>query len=177
MAQLGADVASRVDNAVDPTGLIDEGIYLATLSGKVKVWDGTTLSWSWPFTIDATDAEGNPQPFAGRKIDHKTWLSEAADYRLRKTFEAFGVPASTDTDELEGQKVRIRIIVKDKWGGELDDDGLPKLVNDVRDVLTATGNVGIDEAAKTRRVKAREAAKAELEANPIEGGSTDEPLF
>lgn len=178
MAQLGAENAAKVDSAVNPNALMDEGIYLARLSGEVKVWPGTTVTWAWPFTIEA-EANGKPQPFAGRKIDHKTWLSDAAFYRLKATFDAFGVPTSTNTDDLLGQTVRLKITVKDDYRGEIDDEtGLVKLVNDVREVLPADGPTGPDEAAKARRLKAREAAKAELEAmgGSVEGDNSD-PLF
>ena len=176
MAQLGSELSAKVDAAVDPTGLIDEGIYLARLNDKVKVWDGKTVTWAWPFVIEA-EANGAAQKFAGRKIDHKTWISDAAFFRLKATFDAFGVPSSTDTDELIGKQVRLKITVKDDYRGEIDDEtGLVKQVNDVREVMSAEGNTGVDEAAKERRLKRMDAAKAEA-AEAGTAGDSSEPLF
>jgi hypothetical protein len=175
MAQLGSELSAKIDAAVDPSSLMDEGIYLARLHDKVKVFDGKTVMWVWPLTIEA-EANGAPQANAGRKTDHKTWISDAAFYRLKATFDAFGVPTSTDTDELIGKKVRIKLIVKDIHTGEIDDEtGLVKLTNDVKEVLPAEGSTGVNEAAKERRLKRMAAAKAEVEEN-VTGDSTD-PLF
>lgn len=178
MPQLGSDFAAKVDASINPNGLIDEGIYLATLTGEIKVWDGNTVTWAWPLTIEK-EANGAEQAFGGRKIDHKTWLSDAALWRLKATFDAFGVPSSEDTDKLIGKQVRIKVIVKEDYRQEIDDEtGLVKLVNDVREVLPAEGPTGIDEAAKERRLKAQAAAKEELANNPASAeGASDEPLF
>lgn len=178
MAKLGGDQATAVENAVNPNGLIDEGIYLATLTGEVKVFDGKSVMWIWPFTIDAVNEKGEPQPFAGRKVDHKTWISDAANYRLKDTFEAFGVPVSTDTDDLLNHKVRVKVTTKDDWKGDIDDEtGLVKLVNDVKDVLHSEGPTGTDEAAKARRVKRQEEAKAALAEAGGAAAADAEPMF
>lgn len=173
MPQLNATVAAQVETAVNPTGLIEDGIYLARLDGTVEAKEGTNSTmWIWPFTLEAD------QPSAGRKIKHRTWLSEAAYWRLKATFDAFGVPTSTDTDELEGRKVRLHIVQKDNYQGELDDDGLVKLVNDIKDILPEEGPTGVDEAAKERRAKMRKAALEAAAENPqASGGSSEDPLF
>lgn len=172
MPQLNSDIASAVDTAVNPTGLIDEGIYLARLDGAVEAKAGEkTTTWFWPFTLEAD------QPFAGRKIKHLTWLSEASYWRLKNTFDAFGVPTSTDTDELEGRKVRLHIVQKEDYRGELDDEGLVKLVNDIKEILPEAGSTGVDEAAKARRIKMRKAALESVASDSQVAGGDNEPLF
>ena len=167
MPQLGDDLSTKVESAVSNTGLIDDGIYLARLNGKVEVKDSKAgnATWSWPFVIEPGQA------FAGRKINHRTTITESAFYRLKETFEAFGVPTSTDTDELEGKLVRLNIVQKENWQGELDDEtGLVRVNNDVKAVLVAEGTTGVNEATKVRRAAARKIALAALEAEAAESG-------
>lgn len=56
--------------------------------------------WKWEFEIpdDAPD-------YQGRRFWVNTSLSERAQWKLKETFDAFEVPADTDTDELIGQRV------------------------------------------------------------------------
>lgn len=166
MPQLGDDLAQKTASAVSNTGLIDDGVYLVRLDGPVEVKDGASApQWLWPFVIE----EG--QPFAGRKITHRTSLAEGALWRLNDTFAGFGVPTSTDTDELTGRKVRLNIVQKDNYKQEIDDEtGLVKLVNDVKTVLPEAGPTGVNEAVKLRREAARKAA-IEEQAEKLKSGA------
>jgi hypothetical protein len=51
-----------------------------------------------------------------------TSLSDAADWKMKEMFEAFGVPADTDTDELLGKEIWLavsqRVIEKGARMGE-----------------------------------------------------------
>lgn len=173
MPQLGDELATKVESAVDNSDLIDDGVYLVTLDGKVEVKDGKAApQWIWPFVI------GSDQPFATRKVNHRTSLAEAAFYRLKETFAAFGVPTSTDTDELEGKKVRLHIVQKENWQGETGDDGTIRMVNDVKAVLPAEGATGVDEAVKARRAATKKAALEALAAEAAASGvAVGEGLF
>lgn len=169
MAQLNNEMADKVANTTDPNALIDEGVYLVRLNGKVESKDSQSGNavWTWPFVIEPG------QPFAGRKINHRTVIMDSMFWRLKQTFDAFGVPTSTDTDELEGKLVRISTVVKEDYKGELDKDGLIKLVPDIREVLSANGPTGVNEAAKLRREKLREEALKALEESGAAASTAD----
>lgn len=173
MAQLGADKVAIAENASDPSSVIDDGIYLATLEGEVEVKASTNGStWVWTFVIDPG------QPFAGRKVWHRTWTSDASLWKLKDTFAAFGVPMSTNTDTLEGEKVRLKIIVKDHYSGELEEEtGLLKQQHDVSKVLPATGPTGVDEHKKKLRAEARAAALEAIEAAGPASADSEDILF
>jgi hypothetical protein len=175
--KLNDEVAAKVAGAANPMGLVDDGIYLARLDEDVTVKAATNSDmWLWPFVLVPTEGV----PFGNKKVTHRTWTSEASFWRLKETFDAFGVSTSTDTNDLVGKTVRLHMTQKEDYKGELDDEtGLVKLVNDVKAILPADGPTGVDEAAKVRRAKAREAAKQALLDDPTvaDGGSSDDPLF
>lgn len=163
MAQLNAEMASKVEAAQDNSGLIDDGIYLAVLTEDVTVKDGTKAPyWTWIFQITPEDAEGQTQAFAGRKLFHRTSLSDSSFFKLKETFEGFGVSPATDTEELVGKKVRLHIIQK---MGQRGTDREGQLQVEVKGVLPADGPTGVDEAAKAKReAQAKEqAATVQLE--------------
>lgn len=168
MPQLNTELSTKVETAVNPNGLIDEGVYLVRLDGPVEAKpsqaSGNT-TWAWPFIIEPG------QPFAGRKVTHRTTLTDNMFWKLKETFDAFGVPTSTDTDELTGKVVRVKLIVKDDYQGRLDDDGLVRQNTDVKSVLPANGPTGVDEAAKLRREKLREEALKALQESAAEAGA------
>jgi hypothetical protein len=59
--------------------------------------------WTWVYEIPE-DYE-----YAGRRFWNTTSLSEAARFKMKESFDAFGVPAGTDTDELCGQLVVLQV--------------------------------------------------------------------
>lgn len=160
MAQLTTDMASTVEKAEDPFGLIDEGTYLVRLEKDVDVKDGSNAPyWQWTFVIEPG------QPFAGRKITHRTSLADNAFFRLRQTFEAFEVPASTNTEELVGKTIRLKMIAKVSNFGQRAGEW----VNEIKATLVSDGPTGIDEAAKADRLAkvAADGKAAEAEAKSL----------
>lgn len=120
MPKLPKDKAKEVDET-EPTQFeaIPEGIYLGTL-GDVESKEGPAGEyWSWKFNdiIGVEDEKKYPG-----SLWVNTSLSEAADWKMKETFDAFGVPADTDTDELLGKQawlvVSQRIIAKGSRMGE-----------------------------------------------------------
>lgn len=63
--------------------------------------------WSWRFAI-VTDVDGGEDE-QGRAIYNNTTLKKGAQFGLKQTFDAFGVSADTDTDELIGNCVRVLV--------------------------------------------------------------------
>jgi hypothetical protein len=105
MPKLPAKVAKEVDSteAAGSFAPIPPGLYAAVLK-EVELKDGTNGPyWVWMFEIP----EG--YEYEGRRFWNNTSLSEKSRPFLKKVFDAFGVPAGTDTDELCGQWVTLRI--------------------------------------------------------------------
>ena len=91
---------------------VPPGLYPAILE-EVNTGQGDKGPyWSWQYTI--------PEGFdhAGRKFWNITSLSEASRFKMKETFDAFGVPATTDTDELIGTAVTLRIGIRTIQKGE-----------------------------------------------------------
>lgn len=81
---------------------LEPGWYLCRLL-EVEQKDGRVAPyWGWKYET----VEGQ------RFLWDNTSLSEKAIGRLGKVFEAFGVPADTDTDELVGKLVNIAVGVE-----------------------------------------------------------------
>lgn len=57
-------------------------------------------AWSWTYEV----VEGE---HTGRRLWDYTSLAEKALWRVKAVFDAFQVPAGTDTDELLGRQVRL----------------------------------------------------------------------
>lgn len=113
MPKLMADVAEKVSNAEDGFKPVEEGIYTLQLAEDVDVKEGAKGPyWRWTFVVPE-DAE----QYAGRKFFTNTSLSEAAFFKLKETFSAFGVPTDTDTEDLVGQRVKAHITIRTIQGG------------------------------------------------------------
>jgi hypothetical protein len=125
MPQLNSERAAVVDKAeggnFEP---IDEGVYVLTLAKEVEAKDGDKGPyWNWTFKVaDIPEQEA----VKGRLLWQNTSLSETAAWRLKETFEAFGVPTTTHTDELIGKSVKAyvvqRVIDKGTKKGEKTND-------------------------------------------------------
>lgn len=111
MPKLDGNVAEQVDKAESGTQLIEEGLYEMVLievaaTGK----DGQPLVgkagpyWSWTFAFPE-DAER----YAKRRAWRITSLSPDSAWVMKQMFDAFGVPADTDTDELIGKRAMVEI--------------------------------------------------------------------
>ena len=105
MPKLPPTTASAVNNTEAATSFapVPPGMYPALLR-DVKIKDGNSGPyWVWEYEIPAG------YEFAGRRFWNNTSLSEASRPFLKKAFDAFGVSADTNTDELCGQWVTLRI--------------------------------------------------------------------
>ncbi len=113
MPKLDDDAAKKVSEAESGSALMEEGIYEMVLTACTAAdKEGQPLKtdagpyWSWEYTVPE-DAER----YAKRKVWDKTWLTDASAWKLQQVFEAFGVPTSTDTDELVKKSARVLVEV------------------------------------------------------------------
>ena len=136
MPKLGAEEARAAEQAAEEGGpeLIPTGTYLCQLLDvevSDKEGDSGYHYWSWMLKIIE---EGSK--FAGRELRLITSLSPKAQFAIGGAFAAFGVPADTHTDELLGEKVYARIVVrKITKGARMGEDG-----NNVDYLLPFEGN-------------------------------------
>lgn len=126
MPKLNSATATKVEEAEGGNfEAMPEGIYNAVLDGEVEQADGANgVYWKWTFKI--TD-EG----YDGRNAWLNTSLSEKAMWKLKEVFEAFGVAADTDTDDLIGKPVKLMIVQKIIGGGNRKGE----TGNEIRQVL------------------------------------------
>jgi len=134
--QLNAKDAQAVDST-EPAGtfeLIPSDLYVALLKKvEVKRADGGEYDyWVWEFEI--VDGE-----YEGRLLWNNTSLAPTAKPFLKKTFDAFGVPASTNTDLLCGQWVTVRVGTRTIQKG----DRKGEVVNAVSEVLPYADDDGV----------------------------------
>lgn len=148
MPKLNDDVAAKVDEAEDGFQPVEEGIYVLELMEDVEVKEGKVAPyWRWTFEIP----EG--EKGAGRRFWTNTSLSDAAYWKLKEAFDAFGVPTNTDTEDLVKRRVKalitIRTIEKGKREGELTNE-IEKLLplDHVDDAPSANGDGGSKTAKK-----------------------------
>lgn len=96
---------------------LPEGTYTVRLT-DVEARQSAKGNPNWSWTYEVVDGE-----FKGRRLWDNTSLVEAAHWRLKQVFDAYGVPADTDTDELVGQRVRLvvsqRVIPVGQRAGEV----------------------------------------------------------
>jgi hypothetical protein len=105
MPKLGKAKAASVAAASGSFEVREDGVYhvrLVDVDGSREGPSGPY--WSWEF--DVVEA-----PYVNRKLWNNTSLSEAAAFKLKEAFEAFGVDADadTDTDDLIGEIVRATV--------------------------------------------------------------------
>lgn len=107
MPKLNANKAEEVSSATSQFSPIPEGIWPARLKDvESKTSQAGNTYWSWEYEVSYTDENGASK--TGRIWDN-TSLSDAAAWRLKKVFDAFGMPVDTDTDELCGRWVNLSI--------------------------------------------------------------------
>lgn len=126
MPKLTKQRAKKVEAAEGGSfDVLDDGMYVGRLR-EVTVGEGNAGPyWQWVYEI--------PEGFehAGRRFWNITSLSEKADWKMKETFDAFGVPADTDTDELCGQLVLLSVSQVTQQKGK----NAGKLTNQVDEVL------------------------------------------
>lgn len=160
MPKLNADVAQKVGASEDGFKPVDEGVYILQLMEDVAVKEGAAGPyWRWTFEVPK-EHEGEELPNAGRRFWTNTSLSEAAYFKLKETFAAFGVPTDTDTEDLVGRRVKAVIVIKTIQGGTRKGE----LGNEISKLLPLDA---VTDDASTGKTLAGSAA----------GGSTEEPMF
>lgn len=102
MAKLNPDVQKHAEEAeggsFEP---LPEGVYHLKLRDVDTTREGAKGPyWSWEFEV--VGAEGAN----GRRLWNNTSLSEAAAFKMKETFDAFGASLDTDTDDLIGSVVK-----------------------------------------------------------------------
>lgn len=106
MPQLPKTKAKEVGNAESTAfEALPAGPYVAALKDcKVAPKEGPSGPyWIWEFEV------GQPEEYAKRRLWVNTSLSEAADWKLKEVFDAFGADYDTDTDELINQVVLLQV--------------------------------------------------------------------
>lgn len=129
--------------------LIPDGKYVGVLR-EVKVSEAPGESgshyWMWFYekaddTDDTEAVELNEEWTSGRLMNI-TSLSEKAAFKMKEAFDAHGVSADTDTDEIVGTKVLLmvghRTVTKGARMGEL--------TNSIEKVLPWDGEEGDDDS-------------------------------
>lgn len=118
MAKLNKTMAKKVDSEKSVFDPLPEGVYHCRLRDVDASREGPAGPyWSWEYEVVA------PEEYIDRRLWNNTTLAEGARFGLKQTFDAFGVPTDTDTDELLGKIVRLsvstRTIQKGARAGEL----------------------------------------------------------
>jgi hypothetical protein len=103
MPQLNETYASGIDEQPQSVGVLEPGVYEAVLVEVVAKPGKVAPLWSWRYEV----APG--QVGEGRTMFNNTSLSEEARWKMKETFDAFGVPANTNTDRLLGQRVKLLV--------------------------------------------------------------------
>lgn len=103
MPRLNENLASAIDET-ESGGILEPGVYDVVLI-EVEARPGREFPmWTWKFEIPSG------QPRAGRQFYHNTSLSEKSRWKMKEAFDAFGVPANTDTDLLVGRRCKALIV-------------------------------------------------------------------
>lgn len=100
MPKLPVSEASAVDEFEgNEYPVLEPGVYTCILF-DVKVGEGKAGPyWNWEYHLHGGNA----------RFWNITSLSEKARFKMKETFDAFGLPADTDTDMLIGRKVSLQI--------------------------------------------------------------------
>lgn len=141
MPKLDSTVAEQVNQAESGSSLIEDGTYKmvlesveATGNDKKPLVGTAGPYWKWTFVFP----EG--ERYAKRKQWVNTSLSADSAWKMKEHFDAFGVSADTDTDELIGKaclvEIGSRTITQSKDPSKIGD-----VVNTVKKVLPLDGAV------------------------------------
>lgn len=107
MPKLNEKQKTQAEEGASDIPLLDPGVYGASLQ-KVEEKEGPKGPyWEWEFLVE-TDSEGNELEQTAR-IWENTSLSEKAIWRVQKMFDAFGVDSDTDTEDILGYYVALRV--------------------------------------------------------------------
>jgi hypothetical protein len=104
MAKLNNDKASATAESSSNFEPVEDGVYHARLMDVRTDGEGRSGPyWTWEYDII------EPGEAKGRKQWNNTSLADNALWKLKETFDAFGVPTDTDTDDLMGGTVKLVI--------------------------------------------------------------------
>jgi hypothetical protein len=141
LPKLNKETAKAVKEAEGGFPVIPDGVYEAKLL-KCTVSEKPGASgfhyWNWEYILEGNEEHDGSHQF------NNTSLSPKALFKFNETFAAFGVPSTTDSDELISKKVRLKI------GSRTIQDGARKgeLGNEIQKVLPLADEAG-DEAEET----------------------------
>jgi hypothetical protein len=128
MPKLTKEMAKQVKKAESGFAVVPDGVYEAKLlkvTPSEKPGPSGSHYWNWEFILEGNEAHDGSHQFT------TTSLSEKALFKFNEVFAAFGVPPDTDTDELYGKKVRLKLtsrtIQTGARQGELGNDVLKVL--------------------------------------------------
>lgn len=100
MAKLNKATAKSIDEAKDGFEPLPVGTYHVKLLDVDATREGPKGPyWSWAYEVVEPG-------FQGRRLWNATSLADGAQFGLKQTFAAFGVPTDTDTDDLCGRVIR-----------------------------------------------------------------------
>lgn len=134
MPKLSSENAKKVAEVEDNGGggnygPIPEGKYRVRL---LEVESAKTAKgapkWVWKF--ETTDPAEN----SGRWLWEHTAIQDSTMWKVRQVFDAFGVPADTDTDDLIGNSIDVMVGVEIAGAGKMKG----KEVNTIREFLPAS---------------------------------------
>ena len=168
MPQLNETYASGIDEQPQSVGVLEPGVYEAVLVEVVAKPGKVAPLWSWRYEV----APG--QVGEGRTLYNNTSLSEEARWKMKETFDAFGVPANTNTDRLLGQRVKLLIAKVIAQQGKRQG----RFVNEIQEVMP----IG-QRTVSTRKPADPDdptAPRADAFAGAVQGtapGGDDEPPF
>lgn len=101
MAKLNKSMQKQTENASSGFDPIPDGVYHFKLRDVDATRSGAKGPyWSWEF-------ECVEPPYTGRRVWNNTSLSENAAFMMKQTYDAFGVPLDTDTDDMIGGVVKL----------------------------------------------------------------------
>lgn len=103
MAKLNAKKAKEVEKAPSGFEPMPDGAYHFRLRDVDPTRNGPKGPyWSWEY-------ECVEEPHIGRRQWNNTSLSEDSSWSFKQTFDAFGVPVDTDTDDIIGDIVKLTL--------------------------------------------------------------------
>ena len=102
MAKLNPELQKQTENAESSSfEPLEAGVYHLRLRDVDTSRSGPAGPyWSWEFEV--VDHE----EYSKRRLWNNTSLSEKAAFKMKETYEAFGVPLDTDTDDMLGMIVQ-----------------------------------------------------------------------
>lgn len=155
MPKLSKDIAKKASKAESKGGSrepMPEGDYrVRLLEVEAKESSNGNPMWNWKYEV----VEGD---HTGRFLWNNTTLVDSAMWAVNQTFEAFGVPTDTDTDDLIGEEVGVSVSIGTVGAGA----NQGKKRNNVESVFPASqlnGGDGDDAKSEKKGKKGKDGKK------------------